>query len=49
MSRAGTALGWGTLGNVLLEFWPDIDQRWFHKHSNQTTSNPNPPTGELSK
>ncbi len=49
MSRAGTALGWGTLGNVLLEFWPDIDQRWFHKHSNQTSSNPNPPTGELSK
>lgn len=45
MSRAATALGWGTLGDVLLEFWPDIDQRWFHKHSTQ--ANPNPPTGEL--
>jgi len=46
MSRAATALGWGTLGDVLLEFWPDIDQKWFHKHSRQAT---NPPTGELSK
>jgi hypothetical protein len=49
MSRAATALGWGTLGDVLLEFWPDIDRKWFHRHSSQVTSNPNPPTGELSK
>lgn len=49
MSRAATALGWGTLGDVLLEFWPDVDKRWFHKHSNQVTSNPNRPAGELSK
>jgi hypothetical protein len=49
MSRAATALGWGTLGDVLLEFWPDIDKSLFHRHSSQVSSNPNPPTGELSK
>jgi hypothetical protein len=37
MSRAGTALGWGTLGDVLLEFWPDIDKKWFHRHENQAS------------
>jgi hypothetical protein len=48
VGRAGTALGYGTLGNVLLEFWPDIDKKWFHRHSSQMSSNP-PPNGELAK
>jgi hypothetical protein len=30
--RAGTALGYGCLGNLFLEFWPDIDHKLFHKH-----------------
>lgn len=30
-SRAAIALGYGTLGNVFLEFWPDIEQRLRHK------------------
>ena len=30
-SRAAIALGYGSLGNLFLEFWPDVDQRLFHK------------------
>jgi hypothetical protein len=29
-SRAGIALGYGSVGNLFLEFWPDINQRLFH-------------------
>lgn len=30
-SRAAISLGYGSIGNLFLEFWPDIDQRLFHK------------------
>lgn len=43
VSRAATALGYGCLGDVLLEFWPDVDKKWFHKHSSQ--ANPVEPPG----
>ncbi len=39
-SRAAIALGWGTLGDELLEFWPDVDKKFFHRHSSQVSSNP---------
>jgi len=39
--RAAIALGYGTLGDILLEFWPDIDHKVFHRHSSQF--NPNHP------
>ena len=35
VSRSAIALGWGCVGNVLVEFWPDIDRKLFHKHSSQ--------------
>jgi hypothetical protein len=30
-SRAGLALFYGALGNIGIEFWPDIDRKFFHK------------------
>jgi hypothetical protein len=33
--RAGTALGYGCLGDIFLEFWPDIEQKLRHKHESQ--------------
>jgi hypothetical protein len=35
MSRSSIALGYGCLGNIIVEFWPDIDRKFFHKHSKQ--------------
>ena len=32
MSRAAIALAYGCLGNVFMEFWPDIDHRLFHRN-----------------
>ena len=43
VTRAATALGYGCLGDVLLEFWPDVDRKVFHRHSSQ--ANPNQPPG----
>lgn len=40
--RAATALGYGCLGNVFLEFWPDIDQKFFHKPQDRDKPS-NPP------
>jgi hypothetical protein len=34
-SRAAIALGYGSLGNLFLEFWPDLDQLLFHKKPSQ--------------
>lgn len=41
--RAATALGYGCLGNLFLEFWPDIDHKLFHKHESQ--AHPSEPAG----
>jgi hypothetical protein len=38
-SRAAIALGYGSLGNVFLEFWTDVDQRVFHKKQRQAVAN----------
>jgi len=43
VGRAATALGYGTLGDFFLEFWPDVDQKLFHKHQSQ--SHPAEPPG----
>lgn len=43
MSRAGIALGYGCLGNAFLEFWPDVDQKLFHKKQSQ--AHPDEPPG----
>jgi len=32
ISRASIALGYGTLGGLFDEFWPDIHHKLFHKH-----------------
>ncbi|MGC2477834.1 MAG: hypothetical protein WA485_26080 [Candidatus Sulfotelmatobacter sp.] len=32
MSRAAIALGYGTIGGLFDEFWPDIHQKLFKKH-----------------
>ena len=32
MSRTAVALGWGMVGNFVLEFWPDITHH-FRKHA----------------
>jgi len=42
-SRAAIALGYGCLGDIFLEFWPDIEQKFFHKHESQ--ANPSGPPG----
>ncbi len=31
MSRAGIAMLYGSVGGLVLEFWPDIDRKFFHK------------------
>ena len=43
ISRASIALGYGCLGNLFLEFWPDIDRKWFHK--NESAAQPPEPPG----
>jgi hypothetical protein len=34
MSRASIALGYGVLGGIFDEFWPDIHKKLFHKNNN---------------
>ncbi len=41
--RAATALGYGCLGDIFLEFWPDVDRKFFHGNSSQL--NPAEPPG----
>ncbi len=41
--RAATALGYGCLGNLFLEFWPDIDHKLFHKK--ESLAHPSEPPG----
>ncbi len=41
--RAATALGYGCLGDIFLEFWPDVDRKFFHRSSSQL--NPAEPPG----
>lgn len=45
--RAATALGYGCLGDIFLEFWPDIDHKLFHKHESQ--AHPSEPPGTSPK
>ncbi len=47
VSRAATALAYGSLGNLFLEFWPDIDHKWFHKQENP--AHPSEPPGTSPK
>lgn len=35
MSRSAIALGYGSLGGLIDEFWADIDQKLFHKHKKE--------------
>lgn len=37
MNRAAISLMYGSLGGVSSEFWPDIDQRLFHRHRKDTS------------
>jgi len=39
-SRAAIALGYGSAGNLFLEFWPDIDRKLFHKQRPQAAAGP---------
>ena len=32
--RAGTVIAEGAIGALLVEFWPDISQKVFHRKSN---------------
>uniref|UniRef100_Q01U49 Lipoprotein n=1 Tax=Solibacter usitatus (strain Ellin6076) TaxID=234267 RepID=Q01U49_SOLUE len=34
MCRISTSLTGGIMGNLMSEFWPDIQKKFFHKHSN---------------
>jgi hypothetical protein len=34
MSRSSIALGYGSLGGLVTEFWPDIHRKLFKKHDN---------------
>ncbi len=43
MSRTAIAFAYGAAGNLVLEFWPDISHKLFHKSKNQ--SDPTEPPG----
>jgi hypothetical protein len=47
VSRASIALGYGCLGDLFLEFWPDIQGKLFHKHESQ--AHPSEPSGDAPK
>jgi hypothetical protein len=47
VSRASIALGYGCLGDLFLEFWPDIQGKLFHKHESQ--ARPSEPSGDAPK
>lgn len=40
MSRAAIALGYGTMGGLFDEFWPDIHRKFSGKHQTQSSSTP---------
>lgn len=40
VQRLGTQLGLDMVGNVLKEFWPDIDKKFFHRRNGGTTGHP---------
>ena len=40
LSRAAIALGYGTIGGLFDEFWPDIHGKLFHKHKDQAETTP---------
>jgi hypothetical protein len=35
VSRAAIALGYGTMGGLFDEFWPDIQRKFLHKHQDE--------------
>lgn len=37
VSRTAIALGYGTIGGLFDEFWPDIQRKLFHKHSDEAS------------
>lgn len=43
MSRTAVSFGYGAAGNLMLEFWPDISHKLFHKSNSQ--SHPDEPPG----
>ena len=47
VSRASISLGYGCLGDIFLEFWPDIQAKLFHKHESQ--AHPSEPQGDAPK
>lgn len=47
VSRAVIALGYGSAGNLALEFWPDISHKLFHKRKNE--AHPTEPPGTTPK
>jgi hypothetical protein len=47
VSRASLALGYGCIGDLFLEFWPDIEQKLHHKHESQ--AHPTEPQGDAPK
>jgi hypothetical protein len=40
VQRLGTQLGLDMAGNVLKEFWPDIDKKFFHRKNGGATAHP---------
>lgn len=40
MSRGAIAIGYGSLGGLVDEFYPDISHRLFHRHQSQTRAQP---------
>ena len=41
LSRTAIALGYGTVGGLFDEFWPDIHQKLFHRHPKATAADNN--------
>lgn len=42
MSRSAISVGYGSLGGLVVEFYPDIARKLFHRHDN-AAAQPNPP------
>ena len=40
ISRSAIALGYGSMGGMLQEFWPDIQRKFFHKEAPVSASSP---------
>jgi len=41
LSRSAIALGYGTIGGLFDEFWPDIHHLLFHRHKDESTNGSN--------